>query len=109
MPEPTGHLESQTVIDIFIRHVALTADNCDLTDKLRIVIMDESTLRVMGHRDIEMTLFPGEEEDPSSPEEDFHDFSQNKSKYSTEVHLNNQYVLTYIMLQTYLHFYIVYF
>ncbi|XP_014262511.1 motile sperm domain-containing protein 1-like [Cimex lectularius] len=54
-----GYLKSCCQTDIVIRHIALQVGNCNVTDKIRIQIYNEKAEKVIGKKDIRVTLHNG--------------------------------------------------
>lgn len=64
--EPEGRILGQKCVDIVIRHVAVSPQSCETTDKFRIHMYEEGTNEVLGKKDILATLHPGAPETESS-------------------------------------------
>lgn len=64
--EPEGRILGQKCVDIVIRHVAVSPQTCETTDKFRIHMFEEGTSEILGKKDILATLHPGAPETESS-------------------------------------------
>jgi len=64
--EPEGRIMGQKCVDIVIRHVAVSPQTCETTDKFRIHMFEEGTQEILGKKDILATLHPGAPEAESS-------------------------------------------
>jgi len=64
--EPEGRILGQKCVDIVIRHVAVSPQTCETTDKFRIHMFEEGTQEMLGKKDILATLHPGAPEAESS-------------------------------------------
>lgn len=64
--EPEGRILGQKCVDIVIRHVAVSPQTCETTDKFRIHMFEEGTQEILGKKDILATLHPGAPEAESS-------------------------------------------
>jgi len=64
--EPEGRIMGQKCVDIVIRHVAVSPQTCETTDKFRIHMFEEGTQEILGKKDILATLHPGSPEAESS-------------------------------------------
>lgn len=64
--EPEGKILGQKCVDIVIRHVAVSPQSCETTDKFRIHMFEEGTQEILGKKDILATLHPGAPETESS-------------------------------------------
>ena len=59
MVEPEGKIPAQKCSDAVIRHVAVSPQALQQTDKFRIHIYDETNNEVLGRRDVLATLHQG--------------------------------------------------
>ena len=59
MVEPEGVILSQKCVDIVVRHVSVSPQNLQQTDKFRIHLYDAQSSNVIGKRDVLATLLPG--------------------------------------------------
>jgi len=57
--EPEGKILGQKCVDIVIRHVAVSPQTCETTDKFRIHMFEEGSAELLGKKDILATLHPG--------------------------------------------------
>jgi len=57
--EPEGKIFGQKCVDIVIRHVAVSPQTCETTDKFRIHMFEEGSSELLGKKDILATLHPG--------------------------------------------------
>jgi len=57
--EPEGKIFGQKCVDIVIRHVAVSPQTCETTDKFRIHMFEEGSAELLGKKDILATLHPG--------------------------------------------------
>jgi len=57
--EPEGKIYGQKCVDIVIRHVAVSPQTCETTDKFRIHMFEEGSSELLGKKDILATLHPG--------------------------------------------------
>jgi len=64
--EPEGKILGQKCVDIVIRHVAVSPQTCETTDKFRIHMFEDGTQEILGKKDILATLHPGAPEAESS-------------------------------------------
>jgi len=64
--EPEGRIMGQKCVDIVIRHVAVSPQTCETTDKFRIHMFEEGTQEILGKKDILATLHPGAPEAESA-------------------------------------------
>jgi len=64
--EPEGKIMGQKCVDIVIRHVAVSPQTCETTDKFRIHMFEDGTSEVLGKKDILATLHPGAPDSESS-------------------------------------------
>jgi len=64
--EPEGRIMGQKCVDIVIRHVAISPQTCETTDKFRIHMFEEGTQEILGKKDILATLHPGAPESESA-------------------------------------------
>lgn len=64
--EPEGRIMGQKCVDIVIRHVAVSPQTVETTDKFRIHMFEEGTQEILGKKDILATLHPGAPETESS-------------------------------------------
>jgi len=64
--EPEGRITGQKCVDIVIRHVAVSPQTCETTDKFRIHMFEEGTTELLGKKDILATLHPGSPEAESA-------------------------------------------
>jgi hypothetical protein len=63
--EPEGKICGQKCVDIVIRHVAVSLQTVDTTDKFRITLYEEGTNEMLGKKDIQAVLHAGNP-DPQS-------------------------------------------
>ncbi|XP_072398521.1 motile sperm domain-containing protein 1-like [Diabrotica undecimpunctata] len=64
--DPEGSIGPQMLVDIVIRHTAPIISNCNVVDKFRISMQDHATKQLLGKRDIEALLMPGERDNISN-------------------------------------------
>jgi len=64
--EPEGRIDGQKCVDIVIRHVAISPQYIDTTDKFRIHMFEEGTSELLGKRDILAVLHSGQPEAESA-------------------------------------------
>ncbi|XP_057654003.1 motile sperm domain-containing protein 1-like [Diorhabda carinulata] len=64
--EAEGTIGPHMSVDIIIRHVSPIITNCNITDKFRISMQDNTTKEFIGKRDIEAVLLSGEVENISN-------------------------------------------
>merc|ERR1712013_668737 len=64
--EPEGKILGQKCVDIVIRHVAVSPQTCETTDKFIIHMFEDGTQEILGKKDILATLHPGAPEAESS-------------------------------------------
>lgn len=57
--DPEGIIKAISCVDIVIRHTALIANNCNVTDKFRIQMQEYPSKQIIGKRDVEAKLLPG--------------------------------------------------
>lgn len=57
--EPEGRISGQKCVDIVIRHVAVSPQTVETTDKFRIHMFEEGTNEILGKKDILAVLHPG--------------------------------------------------
>lgn len=57
--EPEGKIFGQKCVDIVIRHVAVSPQTCETTDKFRVHMFEEGNTELLGKKDILATLHPG--------------------------------------------------
>ncbi|XP_066156819.1 motile sperm domain-containing protein 1-like [Euwallacea fornicatus] len=77
VPTPEGTIPGQSTIDLVITHKHVVPVNCNISDKLKIVIQDPETDQIIGRKTIEAILLPGERDSSRAPTED--DFSEVQS------------------------------
>ncbi|CAG9856550.1 unnamed protein product [Phyllotreta striolata] len=64
--DPEGNIGPRMLVDIVIRHTNPCSNNCNVVDKFRISMQDHVTKQLLGKRDIEATLMPGEKDNISN-------------------------------------------
>lgn len=64
--EPEGRIFGQKCVDIVVRHVAVSPQTVQTTDKFRIHMYEEGSSEILGKKDILATLHPGSPEGESS-------------------------------------------
>jgi len=64
--EPEGRISGQKCVDIVIRHVAVSPQSVDTTDKFRIHMFEEGTNEILGKKDILAVLHAGQPEAESA-------------------------------------------
>ncbi|XP_066993957.1 motile sperm domain-containing protein 1 [Anabrus simplex] len=57
--DPEGSIRPRCCIDIVVRHNAVSAANCNVTDKFRIQMQNHASKQVIGKQDVAATLLPG--------------------------------------------------
>lgn len=57
--DPEGVIKVRSCVDIVVRHTAILANNCNVTDKFRIHMHEYPTKQIIGKRDVEAKLLPG--------------------------------------------------
>ncbi|XP_023325925.1 motile sperm domain-containing protein 1 isoform X1 [Eurytemora carolleeae] len=57
--EPEGRISGQKCVDIVIRHVAVSPQSVETTDKFRIHMFEEGTSEILGKKDVLAILHPG--------------------------------------------------
>lgn len=57
--DPEGRISGQKCVDIVIRHVAVSPQTVETTDKFRIHMFEEGTNEILGKKDILAVLHPG--------------------------------------------------
>ncbi|XP_033607454.1 motile sperm domain-containing protein 1 isoform X3 [Cryptotermes secundus] len=69
--DPEGSIRPKFCIDIVVRHTAISAANCNITDKFRIHLQNHTTKQLIGKQDIAATLLPGKQSGPAADHEEF--------------------------------------
>jgi hypothetical protein len=64
--EPEGRIFGQKCVDIVVRHVAVSPQTVQTTDKFRIHMYEEGSSEILGKKDVLATLHPGSPEGESS-------------------------------------------
>jgi hypothetical protein len=64
--EPEGRITGQKCVDIVVRHVAVSPQTVQTTDKFRIHMFEEGSSEILGKKDILATLHPGSPDGESS-------------------------------------------
>jgi len=64
--EPEGKICGQKCVDIVIRHVAVSLQTVDTTDKFRITLYEEGTNELLGKKDILALLHAGQPDSQSN-------------------------------------------
>jgi len=64
--EPEGRISGQKCVDIVIRHVAVSPQVVETTDKFRIHMFEDGTNEILGKKDILAVLHPGSPEAESA-------------------------------------------
>jgi len=64
--EPEGKISGQKCVDIVVRHVAVSPQTVQTTDKFRIHMFEEGSNEILGKKDILATLHPGTPDGESS-------------------------------------------
>ncbi|KAL1517747.1 hypothetical protein ABEB36_001478 [Hypothenemus hampei] len=79
VPNPEGTIPGQSSVDLVITHKQLITSNCNVPDKLKILIQDPVTEQIIGGKLVEAVLLNGERDNRSHTDEDFDFHSQEGS------------------------------
>ncbi|ENN73141.1 motile sperm domain-containing protein 1 [Dendroctonus ponderosae] len=66
VPNPEGIIPNESSIDLAVTHKQAIPSNCNVTDKLKVVMQDIETDEILGRKTVEAVLLPGTKEGPDS-------------------------------------------
>ncbi|CAG9761477.1 unnamed protein product [Ceutorhynchus assimilis] len=85
VPNPEGTIPGQSSVDLVITHKQAIPSNCNVLDKIKIVMHDHVTGQIIGKKTIESILLAGEKDSRHQNDDDyeFHSHHTGSTSHST--------------------------